>query len=251
MKNNQHEFAIYFSRLSSILQDLDLKEVFLLEEADLVHRLERILRLKESEEFVLFDQNNNARFWLQGYKNHRIIEVVLIEKTVNRVLVPTLDVWLPLLKRDDLEEAVYSLVELGVQAIHLLQTEKVQRAWGGSKEFERLHRIMIAAAEQSKNFAFPTMHEPVTFESFLQKRVKKKQLIFFDVGGESLFQVVTNLRNQKVTQLDIIIGPESDLTDREKKSLKDVSVIICALTPTVLRACQAIAVGVGAIRSTL
>jgi RsmE family RNA methyltransferase len=49
----------------------------------------------------------------------------------------------------------------------------------------------------------------------------------------------------------LFVGPEGDLTDQEKVLLKQNGFIFCALTPTILRACEAIALGAGVVRSIL
>ena len=47
------------------------------------------------------------------------------------------------------------------------------------------------------------------------------------------------------------VGPEGDLTLEEKAYLKQLGFVFCALTPTVLRAQQAVALGLGVLRSYL
>lgn len=248
---NQHEFAIYFPILTSLIADSSAQETLTIQDTDLVHRVERVLRLKASEVFILFDQHNHIRCVLQKFENRKTIEVLLLEVSPNKVLAPELIVWLPVLKRDDLEEAIYAMVELGVNEVHLLLTDKVQRSWGGAKEFERLQRIIISAAEQSKNFSFPVLFEPISFDVFAQKFEATRQLIFFDVGGIPLFDVLADLKKKKPAGLEVLIGPEGDLSLREKSVLQKIGAITCALTPTILRARQAIALGAGALRSTI
>jgi 16S rRNA (uracil1498-N3)-methyltransferase len=248
---NQHEFAIYFPHLSTALAHAQPNQLIKIEDADLAHRLERVLRLQQGEICLLFDARLHARCEYRQAIGKQKLELFLIEFFPNRTLTPELTVWLPLLKRDDLQEAIYSLVELGATAIRLLITHKVQRSWGGPKEFDRLERIMIAAAEQSKNFTLPQLFEPVSFETFLAERNVHAPLIFFDPLGQSLMTTLLAFQNQKITHLDVLIGPEGDLTDAEKQRLQESGAIFCALTPTILRACQAVAVGVGALRASL
>ena len=45
------------------------------------------------------------------------------------------------------------------------------------------------------------------------------------------------------------VGPEGDLTQEEKDYLKQQGFVFCRLTPTVLRARQAVALGLGILRS--
>ena len=63
------------------------------------------------------------------------------EKKYNTILQPHITVLLPLLKRDDLDTVLYSLVEMGVNTIQLMITKKVQRKWGKEKEYDRLQRV--------------------------------------------------------------------------------------------------------------
>ncbi len=62
---------------------------------------------------------------------------------------------LPLLKKIALEEALYACVELGAHSVQLVITNKSQHTWVDLKKWCACNEFMIAAAEQSKNFAFP------------------------------------------------------------------------------------------------
>ena len=52
-------------------------------------------------------------------------------------------------------------------------------------------------------------------------------------------------------QISLMVGPEGDLTMDEKELLKERDVQFLCLTPTVLRAQQAVAVSLGIFRSLL
>lgn len=242
-----HEFALYYPNLTSLIDQVTDKSLKI-EDPDLVHRIERVLRLRASEEFILFDQYNHVKCLVEQFENRKTIRIQLIEVSPNHQITPEITVWLPLLKRDDFEEVIYSLVELGVNSIRLITTQKVQRSWGGKKELDRLQRIIISAAEQSKNYAYSNLNTPVSFDEFIQ--MKSKNLVYFDAQGKPLLDVMQQLYSQKPSKLDIIVGPEADFSEQEKSALADAGAIFCALTPTILRARQAVAVGVGAIRST-
>ncbi|PKN03448.1 hypothetical protein CVU75_02160, partial [Candidatus Dependentiae bacterium HGW-Dependentiae-1] len=49
----------------------------------------------------------------------------------------------------------------------------------------------------------------------------------------------------------LLVGPEGDLTEEEKGAISRAGVQFCKLTPTVLRAMQATAVGMGVVRSVI
>lgn len=246
---NQHEFALYYSSLTNLIEQA-AEKIVKIQDADLVHRIERVLRLKKAEEFILFDRYNHITCLLEQFENRKTVRIQILKVSANQILKPEIIVWLPVLKRDDLEEALYSLVELGANKIQLVMTQKIQRTWGGVKELDRLQRICIAAAEQSKNYAFPEIHVPISFAEFIQQS-HSSTVLLFDVGGDPLFETLQELKQKDPAAIEVIVGPEADLTVEEKSALKKLHALVCALTPTVLRARQAIVLGVGALRSVL
>jgi len=130
-------------------------------------------------------------------------------------------------------------------------TKKTQRTWGGQKEEERIERIMQAAAEQSKNFAFPKVSSPVPLEVAVAGVARDAIKIFFDPTGCSLNNLITSINTSLSTRIILSVGPEGDLTMDEKASLNGQGFVFCQLTPTILRAQQAVTVSVGALRSLL
>ena len=152
-----------------------------------------------------------------------------------------------------MEEAVYALTESGVSTIQLMLTEKVQRSWHGQKELERLNKIIIAAAEQAKNFSFPELKEPVRLESLLEEiqENKKSDNIFFDPSGEPLLHSIQRLEKSSATTFFLLVGPEGDLTHEEKTMVKQHNFMFTVLTPTILRAQQAAFLASGCMRACI
>ncbi len=232
-KRQAHEFAFFLDKLPEQNQKVTLQD-----EA-LVRRITGVLRLAIGDTVVFFNQKEHVRLTLSEQEKK-----VLIGNTgglaQNTIYQPAVTLLLPILKRDALEAAIYGAVECGVTNIQLITTQKCQRKWGGQKEFERLQRIVIAAAEQSKCFAFAHLLEPISLEAALGQ-LKNVQLLFADPSGTEL---------QKPSQnCAVLVGPEGDLTDTEKKLVKTAGAIFFKLTPTILRATQAAVLSVGLIRS--
>lgn len=241
-----HEFAIYVPDLSEQLKKS--KEPLLLDSKELYHRITKILRIKPGELLILFDRLIHARCTLDKIgKNNLVFQLITHEH--NRLFQPSMLFALPLLKRSDTEQAVYHCVATGVTQIQLLTTAKVQRRWGGQAEYERLMRIMIAAAEQSKQFAFPTMKEPVTFDVFLQNLMQESKKVFFDPSGTPLATILQATATSLPKNIVLQIGPEGDLNIEEKKLLQRAEFDFCALTPTILRAPDAVLLGAGIFRA--
>ena len=65
----------------------------------------------------------------------------------------------------------------------------------------------------------------------------------------SLWKVLEQIEHEKPETIVLSFGPEADLTDDERELLYQNQFVACALTPTVLRATQALVVALGALRS--
>lgn len=246
-RDREHEFALYLDSLSQAVADqADLLRIV---DVALMHRIVHVLRLEKGDTLVLFDQNIHVKATIESIEKKGIVCIMQVAEQ-NNVVTPHITVWLPILKREAFEEAIYALVELGVNEIQLMLTAKEQRHWTGQKEMQRIHNIMVAAAEQSKNFAMALVHEPRTLAELLAA-TNEARGIFFDVEGEALLEVASTIREHTYERYVIAVGPEGDLLDSEKFQLQKASFLFVRLTPTVLRAQQALAVGVGAVRSLL
>jgi len=245
---DHHIFALYYPLLSERYGVVPVDSSFEFDDRELVHRMTRVLRLHTGKELVLFDRDKHMHVTIQATSEKKATLFVK-EAKENHPLQPTINLGLPLLKRRDLEEAIYAATEVGMNSIHLIETDKCERACDKQALYERLERVSIAAAEQAKQFALPPIHTPVPLEVWLQRSTGIT--IFFDPDGSALYEVAGTLRDQQPQTINLLVGPEGDLISKEKETLRAKEATFCSLTPTVLRAHQAIAVGCGAIRALL
>ncbi len=230
---NRHEFAIFFPLSGCNAGN------FIITDPDLVHRISHVLRVEKGQSILLFDQKKSARFvCLQFSKKELQGTLETLQSHAQHTLAIT--VLLPVLKREALEEAVYGLTECGVSEIQLVLTDKMQRKWNGAREKERLERIIIAAAEQSKHFKIPNIKEPIgLFQAVTSLTIP---LISADVEGQPYKHV-------PLSQIAVLVGPEADFSEKEQLLIKEKSAQLIRLTPTVLRAQQAAVVMVGMLQS--
>lgn len=238
--NNAHIFALYFA-------DIAENKSIIITDRDTVHRITRVLRLAVKEQLVLFNKQQHASAFISEITN-RSVTLQTTEVINNSVHVPHITFLLPLLKREALSHVVYSLAEAGVSTIQLVTTAKTQRSWGGDKEADRLQRIIIAAAEQSKNFAFPELKAPVSLESALGQLQAESSNYFCDPEGDSIKFLLCD-SSKAAHSITLAIGPEGDLIESEKELLDAHSFKKVRLTPTVLRAETAAFLVAGIFRS--
>ena len=236
---NEHTFALFFERLSNVPERVTTLEIT---DQTLLHRIKRVLRLRVDDTLTFFD----AHVHINGTiikATDRSVSVSLDTRAPNKALKPELTVAVGLLKPDALHTAIYTLAELGVNTIQLYTSTKVHRAWGGQKEHERLSRIAVAAAEQCKHFAMPTIKEPIPLAEIQPTQIN----IVCDPDGTPLINYLATQQPLAEKTIMLIIGPEGDLTVDEKKLLS-AHYTACSLTPTVLRSEEAATLAAGIIR---
>jgi 16S rRNA (uracil1498-N3)-methyltransferase len=244
---SKHTFALHTHSLATSLKKKVNGQIVLTDQI-LYHRIIRILRLTDGETVTLFDQSEHAQISIVSRaKQH--IDVELLERIPNKILQPTIAVYLPMLKKEALEDAVYSCTELGATAIHLVQTEKIQRSWT-AKDADRLYNIIIAAAEQSKQFCLPEVYDLVTLPQALSFVAPSSTLaVCAHMNGASLLDILQKIKHNAPQHVRLFFGPEGDFTLQETELLQQHAVNMIRLTPTTLRSQQALALLLGAIRS--
>lgn len=244
MKNEKHEFAFFSDEVTRLVKE---GKEYALTEKELVHRLGTIVRVRPGETIVLFNTQEHAQGEIVACSK-KDITVRVIARKKNKIITPAITWLLPLLERDDFEQALYALTAMGAAEIIPVITEKSRRSWGTEKELERAQRIMIAAAEQSKQFCLPSIVKAVPLTDVVGLQGIK---IFFDAQGAPAFDVVQKLHTKLIEPLVCCVGPEGDLTNVEKELMRKNDFMLCALTPTILKASAAVEVGMGLLRSCL
>ena len=247
-KSEKHQFALYVQNLEALTAKVLPGQFVTLTDSDLVHRIIAILRLQVDEAIILFSNTVHCSVIITQLVKNKFVQVALQEKNKNNCWKPEITFLLPLLKKESLETALYALTEIGATHIQLVITHKSQQKWL-PKEHERAQKIIIAAAEQSKNFAFPQLIQPLTLQESLLKSNAMQHKLFFDPEGKSLSIILKDYEQAKPTHIVLMVGPEGDLTASEKELLISSGFTFAALTPTILRACQAVSVSAGIIRS--
>lgn len=238
---NQHQFAFYYDNLSNILhKDIDI----VITSEELFHRCKHVIRMKQNDSCIIFNQQEHVVFIFSHLEGKNKVIGTYQQRKLNISLSPHITFILPLLKIDALSEAIYALTEVGINKIQLIYTTKTQTPYS-PKLLDKLYRIAIASAEQSKIFCLPTILEPITLSEWLkQQRVGLKY--HFDVTGISFSQWYQPVKPNENYYL--LVGPEGDLTEEEKKQASNAGFITCLLTPTILRSTRSISLVSGLFR---
>lgn len=246
MKKNRaesaHIFAFWYPSLSDDLR-INNREMNITDK-ELIARMRTVLRLRIGESCILFDRAMHSECTVQAIDAKAIRVTCTINKK-NLLHTPVITALLPLLKKDDLSTAVADLTAIGISQIQLITTDTVQRQKIEAAELARLERVIIAAAEQSKQFAVPQLLPPISLPEALKKN---KHILCGDPDGQPYAIVLTQLPPHEKAYA-VLVGPEAAFSSAEAALLREHTVISCALTPTVLKSQLAITILAVTVRS--
>ena len=239
MINGKHRFAFFASW--GVAEKGD-QHIFSMQDEVLSKRIFSILRMTKGDEIVLFDCKHSAHVILEEVSKKEVLYRIISLTTIESIQ-PHLICLLPLLKQEALEQAITRLSILGAFQIQLVVSEKSRQSVT-QKEIDRLKKMIIAAAEQSKQFAMPELLSPKSLKESLDA-TKGKHLFLFDQYGESSRSI---LQKKYAETIVVAFGPEGDFTDSEKQLFTSCAFQSLALTDSVLRTIDAVLLGVGLLR---
>jgi RsmE family RNA methyltransferase len=239
MNPEKHIFACYYQLLNSIQGNQ------IISDESLLHRIKNILRLKEGELLILFNDAHHASAKIIALNNKAItVQIKIVQES--HALKPDILWLLPLLERESFEQTLNFLAVVGVNQIQPIITEKSRHAWGSPKDYERARKVMIAGCEQAKQFKIPDLLEAKKLDAFGWYSLPQNKF-FFDPQGAPFFEILPSVKNKSA--FCCFIGPEGDLVAHEKELLKKNNFQFCSLTPTILKAVDANTVVAGILRS--
>jgi len=171
------------------------------------HHLSRVLRLRVGEDVTVSDGAGRwRRTEVADAKNFRLETTGDVE-TDDRPYAPlTLAAAIP--KGDRLDWMVQKVVELGVDTLQLLDTDRSDVRWKperADKQIVRLRRIAVEAARQSRRVWLPEIAPPVAANTILPGAT------IAEPGGRNVSKYDTCLA----------IGPAGGWSERECESAAD------------------------------
>ena len=203
------------------------------------HYLLRVLRLRDGDQFIAMDGMGE---WLlaqlQGEQGK-----ILGSLAVKTELPVSITLMMALPKGNGFDEVVRCCTELGVTCIAPVLSDR-SLLNPSSKKLERWRRIASEAAEQSERTFVPTILDPVTFNTFLNKAVATHRYICEARGNyPHLKQVINNTTNDII----IAIGPEGGWTNQEIEMAVKLEFQPISLGRRILRAVTAPIVAISLI----
>lgn len=210
---------------------------------DDVKHIYKVLRLSEGEKVLL--NNCHGSEYLGEISNVSKTEVLvkILEKMDISNESP-IEVYLfqGLPKAQKMDLIVQKGTELGMKGFIPVITERVDvKLKGDFKKLDRLNRIALEAAKQSKRSIIPEVLEPITFEEAIQEMLDMDMIIvpYENADNFGIKGVISELREKNtlntIKKIGIMIGPEGGFEDYEIEKLKNEGAYIVTLGSRILR----------------
>ncbi len=202
-----------------------------------IHHLSSVRRLKKGDRVVVFDgESQEYECVIDSIaKDKAELSVVKTRKAVPVKLDLTLACALP--KKVKMDYIIEKTVELGVDRIIPIKTERTIVEYSPEKAKEKLKRwqaIAIEASKQCGRIKLPQI-EPISEFSKVASQVKNYELAVIPhlgSGNKSLKEIFHDFR---LSSIIIFIGPEGDFSPREIKLAKENGCIGASLGDLVLK----------------
>ena len=179
------------------------------------HYINNVMRLKPGDIISLFNTMDGE--WDAKIVNHSkdIIEFKVEKLTKNKR--PENNLWLAFspIKKIPLDMMIQKTTELGIQKfIPILSDRTVVR----EINTERVKKIIVEASEQSNRISVPEIENLGPLKNFLAQFPKNGCLIFCDINCEK--SNIKDILSKKIQgPVCILIGPEGDFSEKERKSI--------------------------------
>lgn len=208
------------------------------------HYLVNVLRIAVGDTLTLFDGSGSDYVASVQSINRRQIELQIAEKldcTASGSESPLQTVLaLGISKGERMDFAIQKSVELGVNTIQPLITERVNTNKDAArlgKKREHWQSVVISACEQSGRSVVPRVELPVKYERWLASPEVEDDIpalnLTFQAGGVPLVDVLRNRERVRLARL--LIGPEGGLSDSEIQAAQIRGFAGVGLGPRVLR----------------
>lgn len=215
---------------------------------DQAHYLGNVLRLKQGDNFLLFN-GRDGEWWAElGAIGKKGAEARLDHQARPQEDGPDLHYLFAPLKRARLDYMVQKATELGVSVLRPVITRHTvaERVKSG-----RLLANAIEAAEQCGILRVPEVHEPEKLSNLLGAWDEGRRLIFADESAPHASPIEA-LKSLKGGPLAVLIGPEGGFEREERAALLAKPFVLpISLGPRVMRADTAAVAALALVNAVL
>ena len=200
------------------------------------HHLVNVLRLKVGDPLILFDGKSPQEAIAAITRLDRKSATVLIhtiedacrESPLNIALIQAIS------SADKMDLTIQKAVELGVNSIRPIFTERSQRPWKPDRLKNKMahwNGIIIHACEQSGRTLLPKLHSPVSYQEYLAARDPDRPALILNPGACRTLKEIEN----ESGEFDVLIGPEGGFSPQEVSLAESAGITAVKMGPRILR----------------
>ncbi len=210
---------------------------------DDVKHIYKVLRLSEGEKVVLNDCKGTEYLCeINSVSKQEVIVKILEVLEINNESKVEVYLFQGLPKAQKMDLIVQKGTELGITEFIPTITKRVDvKLKGDFKKLDRLNRIALEAAKQSKRSIIPTVSAPISFEDAL-KRLEDIDLFlvpYENADNLGVRGVISKLRKENllndIKRIGIMVGPEGGFENDEIATLRENGAKIITLGNRILR----------------
>ncbi|MBI5461646.1 MAG: 16S rRNA (uracil(1498)-N(3))-methyltransferase [Gammaproteobacteria bacterium] len=218
-------------------------------DARAVGHVVRVLRLRAGDELILFNGSGTDEYRAQllDVRKDSAICRILSQHSHHTESPLTLELAQGISRGERMDYTIQKTVELGVQRIVPLSTERSQVKLSGEREEKRLQHwqgIILHACEQSGRTTLPELLPVQRLDHWLTHRTRMTQALFLDPEGD----VSVSSLSGPVTSVSLLVGPEGGLSPAERDLAIAGGFLRLRLGPRVLRTETAALVALAALQ---
>lgn len=212
-------------------------------EGDTAHRITHVLRLQPGEHVILAGSGRAFEGRLEDTDG--CVRVRLERELSAGQMQPALTLYQGLIRLNRFEWLIEKGTELGVSAFVPMLTERtaVRAAEIGAARLVRWRRIAAQAMEQSRGFAPPEIHPPISISQALAEAGEGCILAWEGLNETPSLAALGELRDRAESGLSLFVGPEGGFSETEIEQARSAGATLIGLGPRTLRAETAAIVG--------
>ena len=213
-------------------QDIELQQSIRLPE-DAGHYLSRVLRARTGQLVVVFNGNGlDFKAEIESLDRGNVILRILDKQPVNTESPLKITLVQAISRGERMDVTLQKATELGVLAFKPVFTTRTEVRLTEKKIQKRmLHwkKVIISASEQCGRGRIPALSQPVDVMTWAQQKTDLTRIMLVPGADAKLSSVLP------VTKLELLIGPEGGLDEKEVELLGRQDIIPVSLGPRILR----------------
>lgn len=205
-----------------------------------VNHIKNVLRKKQDDLLNVCNSDTSQNYEVKILKlfDDRIICKIISNKVSNSESELNLTIYQGLPKADKMELIIQKCTELGVKEIvPTIMKRSVVKLKEKDKEnkINRWQKIAEVAAKQSGRDFIPKINNIINFNQIDYQKYDRVLVLYENEDKLSIKQVINELKNEKILNLAIVIGPEGGFDEKEIQDLSKPNISIVTLGKRILR----------------